>query len=100
MLGSGFVLALGEFAGAGGQGFGALIGHRNRPLQAFGAAVEPAALGIDGAYFFTQGADLLADGADMAVALLELLCNADNVLLGGLVAMAGEVDMGIGLGVL
>ena len=36
----------------------------------------------------------------MAVALLELLCNADNVLLGGLVAMAGEVDMGIGLGVL
>ena len=36
----------------------------------------------------------------MAVALLEVLGNAGNVLLGSLVAMAGEVDMGIGLGVL
>ena len=36
----------------------------------------------------------------MAVALLELLGNAGDVLVGGLVAMAGEVDVGIGLGVL
>ena len=36
----------------------------------------------------------------MAVALLEVLGNAGDVLVGGLVAMAGEVDVGIGLGVL
>jgi hypothetical protein len=62
--------------------------------------MQPAALGIDGAYFFAQGANLLADGADMAGALLELLADAGDVLLGAVVAVAGEVDVGGGLGVL
>jgi hypothetical protein len=62
--------------------------------------MQPTALGIDGAYFFAQGANLLTDGADVAGALLELLADAGDVLLGAVVAVTGEVNVGGGLGVL